>query len=537
MQALPKLIGATTVVALAVSLHAYSTAQASANPGARALGLADAHPSATHRNAGDAFAVRDVMVDADGSEHVRLDRSYRGLPVFGGDLVVHSRNGKLRGVTQGLRSDARPGLQGRIGADAALEAAALAFGPGYQGAPVVRRVVYARYVAPTLAWEVRLQGEDAAGAPKDRTYYVDAASGSLLFSESNYQHAKAAGGKSGGGGGSEATAPLSPAVGSGRALLNGSVVLSSGTSGSGFVLRDPTRGDSITWNANNAGINFVSTKSSLFTDADNAWGDHTMRDTATVGADVHYAAATAWDYYAQVLGRRGIRNDGAGTIAYVHVQRNWANAMWHNGAMYFGDGDQTFKPLVSLDIVAHEMTHGVTQATAGLAYSGESGGLNEATSDIFGTMAEHFGNNPADLPDYTLGETSSNGAPVRFMYKPSLDGKSPDCYSAAVAGMNPHQASAIGNRFFFLLAEGATPPAGSGLGAADLVCNGNTGLDAIGRDAAQRIWYQALTRYMTSGTTYAMARGATLQAAADLFGAGSRQQHAVAAAWSAAGVN
>ena len=134
------------------------------------------------------------------------------------------------------------------------------------------------------------------------------------------------------------------------------------------------------------------------------------------------------------------------------------------------------------------------------------------------------------------------------MFKPSLDGISPDCYPESDPNpdgyeyffnndMDVHYNSGVANHFYYLLAEGVTVPAGYGLTANDLVCNGDTALHGIGRGAAQQIWYRALTVYMTSNTNYAGAREATLNAAADLYGASSAQRNAVAAAWAAVNVN
>jgi len=212
------------------------------------------------------------------------------------------------------------------------------------------------------------------------------------------------------------------------------------------------------------------------------------------------------------------------------------------------------RPLVAIDIVGHEVSHGVTAATAKLIYNSESGGLNEANSDIFGTMIEYYANNANQPPNYVIGEqifaTPAWNKFIRTMFKPNLDGISPDCYPSATTpsngitlanfkAMNVHYSSGVANHFFYLLAEGAVVPAGYEAGTPanltpdKLVCNGNTALAGIGREAAQQIWYRALTVYMTSNTDYAGARIATLNAAADLFGAGSAQQQAVADTWAA----
>ena len=183
----------------------------------------------------------------------------------------------------------------------------------------------------------------------------------------------------------------------------------------------------------------------------------------------------------------------------------------------------------------------------------ESGGLNEATSDILGTMVEWFANNPSQPPNYLIGEAiylpvAGNPPALRSMFKPSMDGTSDDCYpdASSPAGYadfftnrkDVHYTSGVANHFFYLLAEGAVVPAGFeaapyNLTKDQMVCNGDVTLAGIGREAATQIWYRALTVYMTSGTNYADARVATMNAAGDLYGVGSAQQNAVAATWDA----
>jgi Zn-dependent metalloprotease len=183
------------------------------------------------------------------------------------------------------------------------------------------------------------------------------------------------------------------------------------------------------------------------------------------------------------------------------------------------------------------MAHGVTGATSGLAYSGDAGGLNESTSDIFGTMVEFYANNSSDTPDYLIGEklyinNPTGSKALRYMYQPSLDGTSPDCYTSNVGSLDVHYSSAIGNHFFYLLAEGSGAKTFSGVDHTSPTCNGSS-VAGIGRSQAEKIWYRALTVYMTSNTNYAGARAATISAASDL----GYSTSAVASAWSAVGVN
>jgi Zn-dependent metalloprotease len=125
-------------------------------------------------------------------------------------------------------------------------------------------------------------------------------------------------------------------------------------------------------------------------------------------------------------------------LGAVHYSLNYANAFWNDDCfcMAFGDGNgTTVRPLVSIDIVGHEVSHGVTSSTADLIYNSESGGLNEATSDIFGTMIEYYANNAKQPPNYVIGDqiftTPSWDLFIRTMFKPHLDGISPDCYPSA----------------------------------------------------------------------------------------------------------
>jgi Zn-dependent metalloprotease len=186
------------------------------------------------------------------------------------------------------------------------------------------------------------------------------------------------------------------------------------------------------------------------------------------------------------------------------------------------------------------MSHGVTSSTANLTYSGESGGLNEATSDIMAAAVEFYANNSNDVGDYLVGEEvvlPGLGQPaLRFMDRPSRDGSSADAWSSSTKNLDVHYSSGVANHFYYLLSEGSGAKTINGVSYNSPTSNGST-ITGIGRDAATKIWYRALTTYMTSSTDYKGARTATLSAASDLYGAGSTQYNTVAAAWSAVNVN
>jgi Zn-dependent metalloprotease len=532
------LLSVAIISALAASVPA-SAAPARDGAVARARAMLGNRAVAhlTEQATADQLVPGAVIVDADGTEHVRFSRTYQGLPVVGGDLVLHSRNGQVEGVSQTLATAARPGVVPEIAAGRAIGLANAEFASGLSDAPNSHLVVYARGAAPVLAYEVVLRGFRADQTPREMHYFVDAASGAVLDRWDGIETAQP------GRDGDSCTGGVA-AVGTGGSLTEGVVAIDSVKCGSVYQLRDTTRGGGYT---TNMGMRQTG-MGSIYVDADNTWGNGGLNDAATVAADAHYGVSATWDYYLEVHHRDGIADDGVGAASRVHYGRNYANAFWSDSCfcMTFGDGDNgvSILPLVALDVAGHEMSHGVTSRSAGLVYSGESGGLNEANSDIFGTMVEWHTANPNDPGDYMIGEKLYPNNPgylaLRYMFKPSLDGISPDCYAHDLGDLNVHYSSGVANHFYYLLAEGAVVPEGFaqfGLTPASLVCNGNASIAGIGRDPAQKIWYRALTVYMTSDTDYAGARAATLSAAADLYGAGSTQALSVAAAWSAVSVN
>jgi vibriolysin len=134
----------------------------------------------------------------------------------------------------------------------------------------------------------------------------------------------------------------------------------------------------------------------------------------------------------------------------VHYGRNYENAFWDGTAMSFGDGASTFYPLVSLDVSAHEVSHGVTEQRSNLNYSGQPGGMNEAFSDMAGEAAENFMNGSND---WMVGEQifKGNGA-LRYMDDPTRDGRSIDNAADMTSSMDVHYSSGVYNKAFYLLA-------------------------------------------------------------------------------------
>ncbi|MFE9019496.1 M4 family metallopeptidase [Streptomyces sp. NPDC007808] len=469
------------------------------------------------------LVVRDVVKDADGTVHTRYERTYAGLPVLGGDLVVHETEaGKVAGVTKATKAAVEVGdltadLTRATAEKQALKAAEAEGSTKSAADKAPRKVIWAANGKPALAYETVVGGFQHDGTPQELHVVTDATTGEKLYEWEAIQ------------------------TGTGHSQYNGTVTVGTAKSGSTYQLNDSTRGGHKTYNKARSTSSSAGT---LFTDADDIWGTGTATTSSTdqnAAVDAHYGAQVTWDFYKNVLGRNGIKNNGVAAYSRVHYGNAYVNAFWSDSCfcMTYGDGDGNVKPLTSLDVAGHEMTHGLTSNTAGLNYSGESGGLNEATSDILGTAVEFYASNAKDPGDYLIGEKvdiRGNGTPLRHMDKPSKDGNSADAWSSGLGGMDVHYSSGPANHFFYLLAEGSGSKTINGVTYDSPTSNGST-VTGIGRDKAVQIWYKALTTYMTSTTTYKGARTATLSAASALYGSTSTEYKAVAAAWAAVNVN
>ncbi len=458
--------------------------------------------------AGDDFTVFRRRVDPGGATHVRFTRTYHGIPVYGGDVVLHlDGNGAVRGASNSLAAPLTLGTTPTVSGNAAQASARTAFSGRIAQVKPPRLIVDAATGSGRLAWESQIVGVGRDGQTPSRLHVLtDAQTGAILGSWDEVE----------------------TVIGTGKSNYSGTVRVDT-TGVTGFYrMSDPSHGRNTVCDLKHATDGFCA----QYTDKDNVW------DADPAAVDAYYGAAVTFDYYKNVLGRDGVFDNGQGVLARVHFGDKVDNAYWDGEQMNYGDGPDNAHPLTALDIAGHEMSHGVTQhsVSGGLTYSGESGGLNEATSDIFGTMVEFYANNPNDPPDYLLGEQL--GTPLRYLFNPSLDGSSPSCWSTTTKNLNVHFSSGVGNHFFFDLAEGT----GKTRYGTSPSCT-HTSVIGIGRDKAAKIWYRALDVYFTSSTSYVnpenpgnTARAYTLKAAADLYGACGTEYRAVQRAWTAVNV-
>lgn len=291
-----------------------------------------------------------------------------------------------------------------------------------------------------------------------------------------------------------------------------------------FRLRETTRGNGIfTYNCQQT-TNYTYTD---FTDSDNIWNTvNAQQDEAA--NDAHWGAEKTYDYYLSKHNRHSIDDNDMIIESHVHYDVNYLNAFWDGQRMTYGDGSGSATALTCLDIVGHELTHGVTEYTAGLNYVNESGALNEAFSDILGTAVEFYAK--PSTANWLIG--NEIGITLRSMSNPNAYGD-PDTYGGTNwyvgSGDNGgvHTNSGVANFWFYLLSIG-------GSGTNDL---GNAyTVSGLGIDAAAKIAYRTLSIYLTPNSNYANARFYSIQAAIDLYGACSAQVIATTNAWYAVGV-
>ncbi|WP_392544660.1 M4 family metallopeptidase [Oryzobacter telluris] len=497
-------------VAVAATLAAgVPAATASGVPTATSAGASNDR-SALGLSSDEQLVKRSVVTDRDGTTHTRYDRTWKGLRVIGGDLVVEkSKSGDVEQVR--YNAD-RKDVSAKTTSPGVAKQEAVATGEKRSNAKGEKSegelVVWAGTGTPRLAYDVLTTGTLADQTPSRLHTIVDADTGEVITSFDEV------------------------VKGTGNSQYSGSVTLNSTQSGSTWLLKD-TLGN-YTTDLNGA----TSGTGTQFTDADNIWGNGSTTSRQTAGVDAQYGAEKTYAYYNSVLGRAGIWNNGTGARSRVHYGNAYVNAFWDGTQMTYGDGSGNLKPLTSIDVAAHEMSHGVTENTAGLVYSGDAGGLNEATSDIFGTAVEWYANSAADPGDYLIGEKidiNGNGTPLRYMDKPSKDGASQDCWTTGTKNLDPHYSSGPLNHWFFLASEGSGAKTINGVAYNSPTCNAST-VTGAGRTNIEKVWYRTLSTKLTSTSTYAAARNGAIASAKELYGATSATCTAVESAFSAISV-
>ncbi|PEI95299.1 bacillolysin [Bacillus pseudomycoides] len=486
------------------------------------------------KSAEDSFKVKQVKKDsATDATVVRMQQVYEGTPVWGSTQLAHvSKDGSLKvlsgTVVPDLDKKEKLKNKNKIEGKKAIAIAQQDLGltPKYEVEPSADLYVYQNGEDTTYAYVVKLNFLEPK--PGNYYYFIAAESGKVLNKYNTIDHVngenqaplKQENAKQ------EGKAVVKPVtgtnkVGTGKGVLGDTKSINTTLSGSTYYLQDNTRGATIfTYDAKNRST----LPGTLWTDTDNVF--NASRDAAAV--DAHYYAGVTYDYYKNTFNRNSINDAGAPLKSTVHYGSNYNNAFWNGSQMVYGDGDgYTFTSLSGgLDVIGHELTHAVTEYSSNLIYQNESGALNEAVSDIFGTLVEYYDNRN---PDWEIGEDiytpGQSGDSLRSMSDPTKYGD-PDHYSKRYTGSSDnggvHTNSGIINKAAYLLANGGT--------------HYGVTVNGIGKEKVGAIYYRANTQYFTESTTFSQARAGLVQAAADLYGANSAEVTAVKQSYDAVGV-
>ncbi|MFB8170769.1 M28 family peptidase [Kitasatospora purpeofusca] len=486
------LTAGTTLTVLAGMLTATAVGQAGAAAGAAAptppsalaaaVNAADqaaaAGLDALAKGPGETYERQSVTPWLGGLYSVAYERTYKGLPVVGGDaVVIADGQGKVHG-SQSANSGAIGVPTTALVSAANAERTARTKLAAVDGVQTRRLVVRVKDGAGRLAWETVLTGRTAT-APSTLHVFVDARNGEVIDS---YDDVRA---------------------GTVNSKWNGAppVTISTTNSGGSYSLRDPNR----------PGLTCADYSSGqIFSKSSDSWGTGNPTSKETGCGDVMFAAQKEWDMLKDWLGRNG--HNGTGGSWPVKVGLNDVNAYWDGSSVSIGHNNAN-EWIAAIDVVGHEFGHGIDQYTPGGANN--ENGLGEGTGDIFGALTEAYANEPSpyDSPDYTVGEMINlvGRGPIRNMANPSLVNGDPNCYSSSIPSTEVHAAAGPLNHWFYLLAEGSNPGGGK---PTSPTCNSST-VTGIGIKDAGRIFYGGML-LKTSGMTYKKYRTTTLSAAKSL---------------------
>ena len=497
------LIMGAAVAACAVSVAtAVSTPMAqAATPSVQVLAAQAANtvvasrPAYLHPSADDSF-VQHAVISGQGAQYVPFDRTYRGLAVIGGDFVIVT-DGAGHVVDNSVAQSQAINLPSVTPTVSAARSQAIAKAQlKHVDTTATPTLAVLATGTPRLVWNNLVTGDNGVN-PSKLTVYVDAQNGAVLGTQEHIL------------------------FGDGNSSYNGPnpVHIDTTHSGSTFSMKDPV----IT---NLSCQDFAN--NTTFTKSTDVWGNGVASNKETGCVDALFAAQTenkmlhTWD------GRNA--QNGTGGAWPIRVGLNQVNAFYDGTQVAVGHNNAG-NWIGALDVVGHEMGHGVDNTTPG----GISGnGTQEFVADTFGAATEWFAAEPApfDVPDFNVGEQINlvGNGPIRVMFNPSQVGQ-PNCYSSAIPRMEVHAAAGPGDHWFFLLAEGSNPTNGQ---PTSPTCNNST-VTGVGVQAAEQVMYNAMLM-KTAGASYLKYRTWTLKAAKALTPGNCATFNSVKAAWNAVSV-
>ncbi len=476
------------------------SAAASSLAASSARAMVASHPANLHASSHDEF-VQHSVVSGQGAQFVPYDRTYKDLPVIGGDFVVvtdNAGNVTYTSVAQ-TKTIGELSTTAKVSADKAQSIAKGQLDDVSKVSDAVLSVYALGAGAPRLAYDVHVTGKDSDGDFSRQAVYVDALSGKVLGQREEITYGNGTSGYSG----------------------PNPVHLDTTLSGSTYYMQDPAHSTVKCQDAAN---------NTTFSGSDDNWGNGDASNRETGCVDALFAAEKEEAMLSGWLGRNGFDGNGGGWP--IRVGLNDVNAYYDGSQVQIGHNqDSPAKWISSVDVVAHELGHGIDDHTPG----GISGsGTQEFVADVFGASTEWYANEPSpyDTPDFLVGEEVNlvGQGPIRNMYNPGALGD-PNCYSSSIPNTEVHAAAGPGNHWFYLLAEGTNPTNGQPTSS---TCNGSSNLTGIGVQAALKIMYNAMLM-KTSSSSYLKYRTWTLTAAKNLDST-CGQFNKVKAAWDAVSV-
>lgn len=462
-----------------------------------------------------------------GNSHLRYYATFQDIPVYGSEVIVHlDADQRVITTTDALVRQPMPDTLPLLDASEAIRLAQWENpSPAAYTAPAqTALLLYPTPEGVHLAWQVELTQLDGSDDTSMPMFFIDANTGDLLHQYDNLQ----------------------TATGKGYSNYYGTnIAVETYYKSPSYYLEDLGR--------QLGAFDLRGGTSSVYrcSDSNNVFDQSSQKSCV----DVHNGGKLFYDYLYKTFARKGLNGSNGpgyytamnGTTKLVTLisryGSSYKNAAWvSTGYAIFGEGDgSVMSPLVSVDIVAHELTHGLIQYTANLSYSGEVGAVNEGLADIFGTLTELYaaGANTNIVADYWIGEDAwtpaTPGDAMRYQDEPHkaanngyTSNDDPDHYSERYTGTDNtvgiHTNAGIINKAFYLMVKGGSHS------------NGGSMTTTLGKDKTAQIFYSALVNYMTSTTNFSGARSATLKAAKAKYGNTSAEFQAVDKAWTLCGV-
>jgi Zn-dependent metalloprotease len=483
--------------------------------------LEELSPITKWKKPNEQFLSSSSFTDEQGISHVRLKQTYQNIPFYDGEVIVHlnaagegvAMNGKYHLLDHPVDVNTMIPTEEaikKVVADVSTKTKYAPLSPTvqelleYKG-PVVDTVIYEdKSLVRTylLAYEITIR----PNMREEWVYILAAKTGTILQAYKTTCHVDG------------------PKTTSATDLNGVSRTVNSYLTGANYTLVDASK--SMYKAAAQTGViqtldaNFTSTSNFKYQDISS-----TTNTWSPTAVSAHYIAGMAFDYYKSVHGRNSIDDKGGDIISFINVVDDDGspldNAFWNNKFMFYGNGNVAFKPLAGgLDVGGHEMTHGVVQNTAALRYQGESGAINESMADIFGCSI--------DSTNWTIGESV-----VKLAYFPTgaLRSLSDPHNGGSSINDNGYQPRIVAEKY-----TGSSDNGGVHI---------NSGIPnwafykyatSIGRYRASKVFYRALTVYLTQSSQFIDLRIAVIQSAKDLYGDGSKEMTQAGPAFDAVGI-